>query len=80
MSLCCVWDSLLFVCGNEFVLCVGQFGACLERVILCCLWDSLGRVWGIDFVLCVGEFGAGLGERFCAEFVSVWCGYGGVRL
>jgi len=46
VSLCCVWDSLLFVCGNEFVLCVGQFGACLEIVIVCCVWDSLERVLG----------------------------------
>jgi len=22
---CCVWESLLWVCGSECVLCVGQF-------------------------------------------------------
>jgi len=45
------------------VLCVGQFGACLEIVSVCCVWDSLERVWGIDFVLSVREFGVGLGNE-----------------
>ena len=44
------------------MLCVGQFGAWLEKVRLCCVWENLERDWGIDFVLFVGEFGAGLGE------------------
>ena len=26
LSVCCVWDSLVWVWGSEFVLCVGQFG------------------------------------------------------
>jgi len=26
VSVCCVWDSLVWVCGSECVLCVGQFG------------------------------------------------------
>ena len=55
-------DSLVWIWGTEFVLCVGQFGACLEIVSVCCVWDSLERDWGIDFVLCVGEFGAGFEE------------------
>jgi len=29
VSLCCVWDSLVWDWGSECVLCVGQFGACL---------------------------------------------------
>ena len=60
--LCCVWDSLLWVCWSEFVLCFVQIGARLEIEFACCLWDSFQRCLGIDFLLCVGEFGAGLGE------------------
>jgi len=26
VSLCCVWDSLLWFVGSECVLCVGKFG------------------------------------------------------
>ena len=26
VSVCCVWDSLVWVWGSECVLCVGQFG------------------------------------------------------
>jgi len=26
VSLCCVWDSLGWVWGSEFLLCVGQYG------------------------------------------------------
>jgi len=25
VGLCCVWESLVWVWGSEFVLCVGQF-------------------------------------------------------
>ena len=62
VSLCCVWDSVVWVWGSEYVLCVGQFGAGLgERVCAVC-----GRVWGgnggVYFVLCVVEFCVGLGE------------------
>ena len=46
VSVCCVWDSLVWVCGSECVLCVGQFGVCL----------------GGECVLCMGHFGMGLGE------------------
>jgi len=62
VNLCCVWDSLLWVCGSECVMSVVQFGACLEIVRVCCVWESLEWVWGIDFVLCVGKFEAGLGQ------------------
>ena len=44
VSVCCVWDSLVWVCGSECVLCV----------------DSLVWVWGKECVLCVGHFGMGL--------------------
>ena len=27
VRICCVWDSLVRVCGSEYVLYVGQFGA-----------------------------------------------------
>jgi len=27
VSLCCVWDNLVWYWGSECVLCVGQFGA-----------------------------------------------------
>ena len=72
-----MWDSLVWIWGSEFVLCVGQFGSCLEiksvccvweslerdwGIDFCCVWESLGRVWGDEFVLCVGQFGVGLGE------------------
>ena len=62
MSLCCVWYSLLLVCAFEFVLCLVQIGACLEKESVCCVCYSVQRVWGIDFLLCVREFGAGVGE------------------
>ena len=62
MNLCCVWNSLVWDCGSECVLCVRQFGAWLEKVRLCFVCENLERDWGIDFVLCVGEFGSGLGE------------------
>ena len=26
VSVCCVWESLVWVWGSEFVLCVGEFG------------------------------------------------------
>jgi len=29
VSVCCVWDSLVWVCGSESVPCVGQFGVVL---------------------------------------------------
>jgi len=42
-----VCERLGRVCGNDFVLCVGQFGACLDLM---------------SVLLCVGQFGAGLGD------------------
>jgi len=46
VSVCCVWESLVWVWGSECVLCVGQFGACLEVVSVCCVWESLVWVFG----------------------------------
>jgi len=41
VSLCCVWDSMVLVCGSECLLCVGHFGVGLgERVCAVC-----GTVW-----------------------------------
>ena len=57
---CCVWDSLILVCGSECVLCVGQFAVDFGRVSLCCVWDSLVWNWGV-FVFCVWD-------RFCVGF------------
>ena len=52
VSVCCVWGSLGRVCGCEFVLCVGEFGAGFMVLCLCCVWDSLLWVCGSEFVLC----------------------------
>jgi len=30
ICVCCVWDNLVWVCGSECVLCVGQFGLVLR--------------------------------------------------
>jgi len=43
VSVCCVWYSLVWVCGNGCVLCVGQFSVGFGRVsvqhlALWCLW------------------------------------------
>ena len=46
VSVSCVWDILVWVCG--FV-----------RVNV---WDSLEWVCGSEYVLCVGKFGVGLRE------------------
>ena len=60
MNLYCVWESLGWVWGSDFVLCVGQFRAGLGEcfcavcrtvwcgfvvVRVCCVWESLGRVF-----------------------------------
>ena len=47
VSLCCVWESLVWVWGSEFVLCLGVFG--------------MGS-GGSEIVLSVGVFGAGFGK------------------
>ena len=60
VSFCCVWDSLVRVCGSECVLCVGEFGAGFRGLSLCCVWESLGRVWVSEFVVCVGQIVVGL--------------------
>ena len=62
VSLCCVWDSLEWVCGSECVLCVEQFVVDSWGVSVCCAWDSLEWVCGSECLLCVGQFGVGLGE------------------
>ena len=62
VSLCCVWDSLEWVCGSESVLCVEQFGVDSWGVSVCCAWDSLEWVCGSECLLCVGQFCVGLGE------------------
>ena len=75
VSLCCVWDCLLWVCGSEFVLCVGKFGVGLWELVcavcgrvwcgfvgvsVCCVWESLVWICGSECVQCVGQFGVGL--------------------
>jgi len=95
VSLCWLWDRMVWVCGIECVLCVGQFEAGLGElvcavfgsvwsgfgeVILFCVWLSLGRFCVSEFVLCVGEIGAGLGEKVCAVCGTVCCGFVGVSL
>ena len=65
--LCCVWDSLVWFWGSEFVLFVGQFGVGLgEWVCAVCgiVWGGFG---GCESVLCVGHF------RSCLEVVVVCC-------
>jgi len=47
VSVCCVWDSLVWVCRSECVLCV---------------WDSLVWVCWSECVLSVGQFGVVLWE------------------
>jgi len=74
---CCVWDSLVWVSGNECVLCVGQFMVGLWECVcavcgtvwcgfvgvsVCCVWDSLVWVCGSECVLYVGQFCVGLWE------------------
>jgi len=74
---CCVWDSLVWVCGSECVLLVGQFGVGLWEWVcaacgtvwcgfvgvgVCCVWDSLVWACGSECVLRVGQFGVGLWE------------------
>jgi len=54
VNLFCVWDNLVWFCGSECVLCVGQFEACLEIVILCCLWENFSGLGGLN-LCCVGE-------------------------
>jgi len=56
----------VWVCGSEFLFCVGQFGEGLWGVSLSCVWESLVWVCGTECVLCVGEFGLGLWKWVCA--------------
>ena len=38
VSVCCLWDSFVWVWGSEFVLCVGQFGVGFGGVSVCSVW------------------------------------------
>ena len=61
VSVCCLWESLVWVWGSECVLCVGQFGVCLGSE--CVLFvGQFGVCLGAECVLCVGQFGMGLWE------------------
>jgi len=61
VSVCVVWESLFWVCGEcVFLLCVGGIGVGFRRVSVCCARESLMWVYGSECVLCVGEFGLGL--------------------
>ena len=62
VSVCCVWDSLVWVWGSACVLCAGQFGVGFWGVSVCCVWDSLVWDWVSECVLCEGQFGVGLWE------------------
>jgi len=77
---CCVWDSLVWVCGSECVLCLGQFHVGLGGVRMGSVWESLERFWGNEFVLCVGHFRVGLWDRVCAVCGTVWCRFVGGSL
>jgi len=46
VSVCCVWENLVWVCGSECVLCEAQFGG----------------FEGSECELCVGQFVLGLWE------------------
>ena len=73
LILCCVREGLERVWGNEFVLCVREFGVSWGN-IMCCVWERLGRVWGSEFVLCVREFGVGLGNECVPCVGEIWVG------
>jgi len=68
-SVCCVYDSLVWVWGIECVLCAGQFGVGFgERVCavcgivwwrfvgvsVCCVLENLVWFWGVS-VFCVWD-------------------------
>ena len=64
VSVCCLWDSWVWVCERECMLCVG--------LIVVGLWErvcaELGRIcYGFvrsECVLCVGQIGVGMGSEF----------------
>jgi len=61
-SICCVWDSILWVSRSEFLLC-GTVCCGFGGVSLCCVWECLEcALRGRDCVLYLGEFGVGLVE------------------
>ena len=64
VSVCCVWDSLLLVCGSECVLFVGQFGVGFWE----CVCAMCGKIW------------CGFVGVSCAVSGSVWCWFVGVSV
>jgi len=64
VSVCCVCDSLVWICSSESVLFVGKFGV----------------VFWSECMLCVVQFCVGLGEWVCAVCGTVWCGFVGVSV
>jgi len=64
VSLCCVWERLVWVWGSECVLCVGQFGVGLGECV---------------FVVC-GRVSCGFGELLCSVCGRVSCRFMGVSL
>jgi len=66
---CCVWNSLLWVWVSYFILCMGQFAACQEVVIVCCLWDSLELDFGESVFVVCGTFWCLFGE---VSLCCVW--------
>jgi len=62
VSVCCVWDSFVWVCGERVFAVCGTVWSGFGGVSVCCVWDSLLFVCGRECVLCVGQFGVGLWE------------------
>jgi len=56
MCVCCVWDSLEWVCGSECV--------CVCLCVSVCVCIVCGTVWSgfVEVSVCVGQFGVGLWE------------------
>jgi hypothetical protein len=52
VCVCCVWDSLEWVCKSECVQC-GTFWSDFCVASVCCVWESLDFIWESEFVLCV---------------------------
>jgi len=79
VRLCCVWDSLGWVWGSEFLLCVGQIVLGLWECVCAVFCTDWSVSADIECVLCVGRCSTCLGDYF---FVCVrgWGGLGGVIL
>jgi hypothetical protein len=52
VSVCCVWDSLDWVCRSECVLCVWDIWSVLFGVIMCSVWDFCIGFWLSECVGC----------------------------